>query len=232
MQCFCPAWFLGFPGFSWVFCLFLLFLSGFLGVPGFSACFCCFCLVSWVFPFSACFCCFSLVSWVFLGFHDVYRHTKSLGKDNMHTIERAAPTNKQVFGWGPNVAWKIAFLERNPYLEKRNDTRKQATFAQNGWCGTSKKKKKKPCKNSDCYDLAHSLRLNQHASIAGARIADQTAARVRIAGISHRSILKNMPNFRIAGQHRRISDGAFVALFLWFQIKLGGFRIASEKMHR
>ena len=23
---------------------------------------------------------------------------------------------------------------------------------------------KKPCKNSDCYDLARSLRLNQHAS--------------------------------------------------------------------
>ena len=34
-----------------------------------------------------------------------------------------------------------------------------------------------------------------------------------------------MPIFRITGQHRR----DFSAMFLWFQIKLMGFRIASEK---
>ena len=59
--------------------------------------FCCFCLVSWV------FCLFLLFLLGFLGFHDVYRHTKNVGKDNMNTIERAAPRNR-FFWWGPNVA--------------------------------------------------------------------------------------------------------------------------------
>ena len=50
--------------------------------------------------------------------------------------------------------------------------------------------------------------------IVGARIAAQTAAGVRIAGISHRSILKNMPTFCIAGQHRRIFAESFSGSFL------------------
>ena len=49
-------------------------------------------------------------------------------------------------------------------------------------------------------------------AIAGARIAGQTAAGVRMAGISHRSIFKNMPIFRIAGQHRRIFAEGFLAI--------------------
>ena len=59
-------------------------------------------------------------------------------------------------------------------------------------------------------------------SFAGARIAGQTAARVRIASILHRSILKNTPMFRIAGQHHRI----FSWELLWhFSCD---FRIASD----
>ena len=41
--------------------------------------------------------------------------------------------------------------------------------------------------------------------------------------------LKNMPIFRITGQHRRIFAEGFSGIFLWFQIKPMGFRIASEK---
>ena len=41
--------------------------------------------------------------------------------------------------------------------------------------------------------------------------------------------LKNIPIFRIAGQHRRIFAGFFSCIFLRFQIKRMGFRIASEK---
>ena len=50
-----------------------------------------------------------------------------------------------------------------------------------------------------------------------------------MAGISHRSIVENMPIFRIAGQHRRIFAEGFSGIFLWFQIKRMCFRIASEK---
>ena len=65
--------------------------------------------------------------------------------------------------------------------------------------------------------------------IAGARIAGQTAAGVRIAGISHRSILKNNPDC----SHRRPTSqdfrrSIFSCIFLWFQIKRMCFRIASE----
>ena len=45
------------------------------------------------------------------------------------------------------------------------------------------------------------------------RIAGQTAARVRIAGISHRSSLKDMPIFRVAGQNRRYFWGSFCGSF-------------------
>ena len=85
--------------------------------------------------------------------------------------------------------------------------------------------------------LSGSHRSTQIASdlasrAAGVRIAGQTAAGVRIAGISHRSILKNTPIFHIAGQHRRIFAGLFSGIFLWFQIKQTGFRIASKELFR
>ena len=41
--------------------------------------------------------------------------------------------------------------------------------------------------------------------------------RVRIASISHRLIVNNMPNMRIAGQHRRIFAESFVTIFMWTQ---------------
>ena len=68
--------------------------------------------------------------------------------------------------------------------------------------------------NRDMQALSGSHRSTHIASdlaSRGARIAGQTAAGVRITGISHRSILKNTPIFRIAGQHRR----DFRRLFFW-----------------
>ena len=52
--------------------------------------------------------------------------------------------------------------------------------------------------------------------------AMQSAARVWIAGTSHRSRLKCTPSFRITSQHRRIFAGAFVTFFLRLQSKVRG----------
>ena len=62
-------------------------------------------------------------------------------------------------------------------------------------------------------------------------IAGQTATGVRIAGISHRSILKNMPIFCIAGQHRWIFAEGFLA-FPAISDQANGLCIACEKLFR
>ena len=84
--------------------------------------------------------------------------------------------------------------------------------------------------------LVGSHRLTHIASefgIAGARIAGQAATGVRIASISHRPILANMPIFHITGQHCRIFAGVFVALIpVNSGQPMGGLRIASEKHFR
>ena len=45
----------------------------------------------------------------------------------------------------------------------------------------------------------------------------------------NRRHFENTPIFRIAGQHRRIFAEGFSGVFVWFQIKLMWFHIASEK---
>ena len=63
-------------------------------------------------------------------------------------------------------------------------------------------------------------------------LAGQTAARVRMARLSHRAAsldIEKHADFRIAGQHRRIFTGVFVALFLLPQSNLRDFHIVSEK---
>ena len=85
----------------------------------------------------------------FLGFHDIYRHTKNVGKDNMDTIERAAPTNKGANPFFGEAKWT---LEDSRLLLKMGDAERA-------------KKQKNLAKTAIVYDFARSLRLNQHASM-------------------------------------------------------------------
>ena len=147
--------------------LILLGFLGFLGFPGFSACFCCFCLVSRVFLG---FLLVSVVSAWFPGFSGVSMMStgtqKNVGKDNMNTIDRGAPTNKEVFFVGPKCCLKNSILGANPFYGRSQMTLENSRLLLKMGDEKRAKHQKKPktCKNSDCYDLARSLRLNQHAS--------------------------------------------------------------------
>ena len=80
-----------------------------------------------------------------------------------HHRERAAPT--KVFLVGPKCCLKNSILGESLFWRSEMTLENNRLLLKmGGGERANTKKKKKPCKASDCYDLARSLRLNQNAS--------------------------------------------------------------------
>ena len=79
-----------------------------------------------------------------------------------HTFSQKHP-NFQVVG-GPKCCLKYSILGANPILGEAKWHQKTADFCSKWvmWNGQKPKTNSIPYKNSDCYDLARSLRLDQH----------------------------------------------------------------------